>query len=182
MRNTNNTAVNLQAAAAQQVRIATAQLRAQGISHRRIAELSGCSQIVVNGRLDRHKRYAARGIDPTILPPGRIIGSDDITPDPTVVKNLQEALAITRRLNAEIKGSSRKRMSPEDDPEAERIVAQGRKAITRAADAERRAAYARRDRDRAIVALRDRGYRQPAIAAFLGISLTTVQNVVKEAK
>lgn len=167
-------------------RLATAELRAQGLSLRAIAELTGESITLVARRLHRHAAYVEKGTDPAIIPPhrGRLMGRDDATPNPATVKRLLKAkAATTRQMGAQAVTSGVRRTEvqlPESlSPEMKRGITCGTSAIADLRAAEASVVMARARRDRAILRLHDAGLTLQQIAKALGLSSSTVTNVAR---
>lgn len=95
--------------AAREVRLATAELRLQGLSFAAIADLTGTTEGTVSQRIVRHQRYAARGLEPLVLPRtprgSHHVGMHTAVGDPATVQRLQSANATVARLRAQGVGS-----------------------------------------------------------------------------
>ncbi|UBV14983.1 hypothetical protein [Mycolicibacterium fortuitum] len=95
--------------AAREVRLATAELRLQGLSFAAIADLTGTTEGMVSQRIVRHQRYAARGLEPMVLPRtprgSHRMGEHTAEGDPATVARLQAANATVARLRAQGVGS-----------------------------------------------------------------------------
>lgn len=95
--------------AAREVRLATAELRLQGLSFAAIAALTETTEGTVWQRIIRHRRYAARGQEPLVLPRAprgaRHVGMHTAVGDPATVQRLQSANATVARLRAQGVGS-----------------------------------------------------------------------------
>ncbi|WP_078281718.1 hypothetical protein [Mycobacteroides franklinii] len=95
--------------AAREVRLATAELRLQGLSAAAIADLTGTTEGVVSQRIVRHQRYAERGLEPMVLPRtprgSHRMGEHTAVGDPATVARLQSANTTVARLRAQGVGS-----------------------------------------------------------------------------
>lgn len=107
--------------AAREVRLATAELRLQGLSFAAIADLTGTTEGMVSQRIVRHQRYAARGQEPLVLPRtprgAHRMGEHTAVGDPATVVRLQAASSTVARLRAQGVGSRVAR--PMSDAQAE---------------------------------------------------------------
>lgn len=86
---------------AREVRLAVASLRAQGLSNRAVADLIGVSLGAVQQHINRHRRAAAEGREPALLPTTLLVGSDSAEADPSTVEALRQHHAESRRLFTE---------------------------------------------------------------------------------
>lgn len=160
--------------AAQEVRLAIAELRAQGVQMAKISELSGISRRALAARMHRHREYVRRGIDPEILPPTRIRGREDAEPDPEIIDRLRRAYARTVRPTADHQAKDL------DDPKLQRTVETARRVASEIAEYRARADEARNRRSAAIKELRAAGLSYTAIAEAVGVSTALAREACGE--
>lgn len=167
---------------ARTVRIATAELRAQGMSLAGIGDLTGHTATAVNTRLHRHRAYVKRGTDPRVEGIENVHGSLHPKVNQRTVRKLQRAYAESQRLMAECgrivhrRAASAREPEPLTPTEAEAVE----RAVRAQADAVEAEAALDDARARRYEAIRDLiALRVPyaRIGAELGMSASSVHQV-----